>query len=289
VPETSPARSVLLAAWGTAWLRGRVGLDDVVAVVTGDDEPHRVAPIGGNGAGGNGAGGDDEPAPLAWALGRLRGAGAIGLRATLPVPGDVVGLPGPGPFSTAALAAGEGVVVLGAGLGIVPRVQRHGTVREGQAVTVRWERYDVPETGGSALAGLPQVNEAEHDLQAALREATTALLALDIARWRPEVADALRALRAGEGPQRGAAALPPGHPPRAVRLYAQAARLGTVVALAGSDEGGALVAGEVRARRDALAALGRSVHRARLAAANAALEEPRPAGYEHRAGLPRGR
>jgi hypothetical protein len=279
VPETSPARSVLLAAWGTAWLRGRVGLDDVVAVVTGNDEPHDVVAVGAQ---------DPEPAPLAWALGRLRSAGATGLRAALPVPGDVVGLPGPAPFSTAALAAGEGVMVLGAGLGLVPHVHRHGTPREGEAVTVRWERYDVPEPAGPALAGLPQVNEAEHDLQSALGEATAALLALDVARWRPEVADALRALRAGEGPQRGAAALPPGHPPRAVRLYAQAERLGTVVTLADSDEGGALVAGEVRARREALAALGRAVHRARLAAANAALAEPRPAGYGgHRAGSPR--
>jgi hypothetical protein len=35
-------RSVLLAFWATAVLGRRVGIDEAVARVTGDDEPHRL-------------------------------------------------------------------------------------------------------------------------------------------------------------------------------------------------------------------------------------------------------
>ena len=37
-------RSARLAAWGTAWLQGRASVPGVVRAVTGDDEPHAVAP-----------------------------------------------------------------------------------------------------------------------------------------------------------------------------------------------------------------------------------------------------
>ena len=270
----SPRRSVLLAAWGTAWLQGRVGLDDVVAAVSGDDLPHVVVRPEETSAVDAPWADDAGPAPFAWSLGRLRGAGARGLRAVLPVPGDVLGVPGPGQFSEAALSVGEGVVVVGTPLGLVPRVERHGTALEGVTVSVRWEQHGVPLDRHGPLGGLPQVSEAEQELGSAVRQTTSTLLALDVARWRPDVAGALRSLRDGDGTQRGAAALPPGHPQRAVRLYAMAERLATVVELAGQDEGGAVAAGEVRCRQDALTGLARAVHRARLAAANAALELP---------------
>jgi hypothetical protein len=271
----SPARSALLAAWTTAWLAGRTGLDDVVAAVTGGEE-HAVR-----------TGDADGPAPLAWTLGRLRGAGAWAVRAVLPVPGDVVGLPGPGAFSRAALTSGEGAVVLGAASGFVPHAQVHASPFDGEVTTVRWDVHEVPETLGPALGGLPQVAEAEAALADAVRETTTALLALDVARWRPEVAGALRSLREGGGPQAGAGALPPGHPARAVRLYASAERMRTVLELAAADEGGAVVAAEARERSGALSGLGRAVHRARLAAVNAGVEElaaagPSPRPVEHR-------
>ena len=92
-------RSGVLAAWTSAWLAGEAAYDDVVARVTGDDEPHRVT----------GLPGVDGETPLGWALPVLRERSPDGVRAVLPVAGDPRGLPGPGPFTTAALAAGEAV------------------------------------------------------------------------------------------------------------------------------------------------------------------------------------
>ena len=55
-------RSGVLAAWTSAWLAGEAAYDDVVARVTGDDEPHRVT----------GLPGVAGETPLGWALPVLR-------------------------------------------------------------------------------------------------------------------------------------------------------------------------------------------------------------------------
>ena len=112
-------RSGVLAAWTSAWLAGEAAYDDVVARVTGDDEPHRVT----------GLPGSDGDTPLGWALPVLRERSPEGVQAVLPVAGDPRGLPGPGPFTTAALAAGEAVV--GRGIGLVPTVTAHLNMAKG--------------------------------------------------------------------------------------------------------------------------------------------------------------
>ena len=241
-------RSGVLAAWTSAWLAGEAAYDDVVARVTGDDEPHRVT----------GLPGVAGETPLGWALPVLRERSPEGVRAVLPVAGDPRGLPGPGPFTTAALAAGEAVV--GRGLGLVPRVTEHGSVAD-RTCTVLWTAYELVEPVPDPLT----VPEAEHDLTAATRDAASALAALDVASWRPEVADELARMRRGVTPE-----LPPGHDGRAVRLLASADRLAAVLDLARADApGGAVTGAEARARDDALRPLATAVRRARQAAYNA--------------------
>jgi hypothetical protein len=241
-------RSGVLAAWASAWLAGEAAYDDVVARVTGADEPHRVT----------GLPGVDGAAPLGWALPVLRERSPEGVRAVLPVAGDPRGLPGPGPLTTAALAAGE--AVFGRGLGLVPRVTEHGTA-EDLTCSVLWTAYELVEPAPDPLT----VPEAEHELTAATREAASALAALDVASWRPEVADGLAKVRRGVTPE-----LPPGHDARAVRLLASADRLAAVLDLARADApGGAVTGAEARARDDALRPLATAVRRARQAAYNA--------------------
>ena len=242
-------RSGVFAAWASAWLAGEAAYDDVLTRVTGADEPHRVA----------GAPVADTEVPLGWVLPVLRERSSDGVSVVLPVPGDPRGLPGPGPFSTAALAAGE--AVLGRGFGLVPAITEHGSALGSRTTCVRWTAYEVAAPAPDPLT----VAEAEHDLTAATRDAASALAALDIASWRPEMADGLARVRRGSTPD-----LPPGHDGRAVRLLAQADRLATVLDLAAGDApGGSVTSAEARARDEALRPLRTAVRRARVAAYNA--------------------
>jgi hypothetical protein len=246
----SHLRSGLLAAWGSAFLGARIGYDQALARVVGTDLPHRVA----------GLPGADGEVPLGWALGAWRDLGVAAPRLVLPVPGDPRGLPGPGGFSVAAMAAGEGVH--GGGLGLVPAVTRHGSELSSAAFGVCWQAFaEVSAVAADPLA----VSEAEHDLSGALREAASTLAAVDAPSWRPELAGDLARVR-----RVSAAALPPGCPPRAVRLLAHADRLAAVLELADADApGGALTAAAATARAEALRPLWTAVRRARLAAYNA--------------------
>jgi len=242
-------RSGLLAVWANAWLEGRASYDEAVARVTGGDEPHRVAGLPGT-----------EEVPLGWALTELRTRGGPGLRLVLPVAGDPRGLPLGTDFAAAALETGE--AVLGPGLGLVPMVTLHGSQHGSQAVTVRWQVYEAFEPRPDPLS----VADAEHDLTATLRDVARGLAELDVASWRPEIAEAVASMRQ-TGPR---LELPGGHDPRATRLLAQAERLAVVLTLADSDApGGSVTSQEARTRADLLRPLATAVRRARLAAYNA--------------------
>ena len=257
-------RSGVFAAWASAWLAGEAAYDDVVARVTGDDEPHRVTglPVGQASPGAPAGSHEARPVadvPLGWVLPVLRERSPDGVSAVLPVPGDPRGLPGPGPFTAAALAAGEAVVARG--IALVPRVTEHGSALGSRTTCVLWAAYQVGEPTPDPIT----VAEAEHELNAAIRDAASALAALDVASWRPEVADGLAKVRRGSAPD-----LPPGHDGRAVRLLAQADRLAAVLDLAAADApGGSVTSAETRARDEALRPVATAVRRARLAAYNA--------------------
>ena len=228
--------SARLAWWGTAWLRGHVVTDLVVDAVLGDDATHAVA----------GLPGTDRTETLVVALGRLRALGASGIGAAFPAEGDPVGLGGPPTFNAEALDVGEAVVVADAGLGLVPR-------RTGAAVT--WTVHP------AARRQLPDVGEADRGLRAALVDSANELARLDVARWRPEVADELLNLR-----HRSPVAAPAGVPPRCVELAGRALQAVGIVELALEDDGGAVSAAEIVAREAALLPLARAGRRALVAA-----------------------
>ena len=243
-----------LAWWGTAWLRGHVVADHLIDALVDQDAIHLMAFPG------------SDPEPLMTGLGRLRSEGADALGAALPVEGDPVGLGGPAAFNAAALDVGEAVVAVDAAgftlRGLVPE-------RVGAAVT--W----------SVLAAdrrqLPDVGEADRALRAALPEAADALARLDVARWRPEVADLLMAELSRNVRHRPRLAAPRGVPPRCVELAARGLQALDIVALALVDDGGALTALEAESRRAALRPLGRAARRALVAAASPEVWPPDPA------------
>jgi len=256
-------RSARLVAWGNAWLAGATSLDEAAAEVNGrDDGIHRV-----HGLGARIGDGDGGVEAVTVSLGRLRARGVRRLRLVLPVPGDPSGLPGPPPFNTAALSAGEAVLTVGGEpLGLLPEV--HGPDRPGCAVA--WRVWPVSPTRALAAADVaaPDLATADAALAGAVRDVTAALLAMDVARWHPEVAEAVAGIRAGRcGP-----GLAPGYPPRAHRVLAQAERLAHVAALALASPGAAVSAREIEARREALRPLERAIRRARVAAYNSPCE-----------------
>jgi hypothetical protein len=245
-------RSALLAAWLRAWRAGLASFDELVdhfadpgIEETAEDLPGQLV-----------------PAPLRTALSAFATVPAARIRVVLPAAGDPRGLPGPGPFTSAALAAGEAVVC--GDTGLVPRIEtrRSGSGDHWEVIT--WRGYPVPAAPPDPLT----VPEAEHDLLLALRESADALIRLDVARWRPELAGALTGLRNAE-PE---SALPPGYGPRCHRVLAKAVTVSQILELAAGDApGGAVTAWEAAERDAALRPLAVAARRALVSAVNAPL------------------
>lgn len=228
--------SARLAWWGTAWLRGQVVTDLLIDAVIKDDATHAVA----------GLPGAEGTETLVAGLGRLRALGATSFGATFPAEGDPVGLGGPAAFNADSLEAGESVVVAGSGLGLVPH-------RTGAAVI--WTVHP------AERRQLPDVAEADQQLRLALIESADALARLDVARWRPEIADRLLNLR-----HRESVAAPDGVPPRCADLAGRGLQALDIADLALDDDGGTVSAAEVVAREAALRPLARAGRRALVAA-----------------------
>jgi hypothetical protein len=236
--------STRLAWWGTSWLRGHLVADLVIDAVIDTDATHVVAGLAELGLGGDPGAADG----LMTGLGRLRAEGATGFGAAYPVEGDPVGLGGPKDFNTASLEVGEAVVALGTGVGLVPG-------RVGAAVT--WLAFR------AERRPLPDVGEADRMLREALLRTADDLARLDVARWRPEVADRLSNLR-----HRPRLAFPAGVPPRCVELASRGLQALEIVELALADDGGALTSYDADARRRALVPLARAGRRALVAASS---------------------
>jgi hypothetical protein len=246
-------RSGRFVAWARAWRAGLVPFDDAAVEIAGDEE-HLVAD----------APGTWTDVPLSEGITALSKLHPDEIRLVLPAPGDPRGLPGPGPFTGAALLAGEGVIA--GRLGLVPEVRSHTSGSGDTFETVLWRVYGLPEAPRSADE--PSAAEAEAELSGALAEATRALAKLDVAQWRPELAGALAALRR---PDNGTD-LPPGYDPRARRLFARASVLDRVLALAEHvAPGGAVTGYEAQQRDAALRPLLVACRRALVAACNAPL------------------
>jgi hypothetical protein len=251
--------SAALVAWGNAWLTGHVGLDEAVDAVERLGGPHVAV----------GVPDKHEEMPLRTGLAALRVSGLSALRLALPAPGDPLGLTGPPAFNTTAIDAGEAVLATVGDrmLGLIPAEDRRGSSYVGTC-------WSVHETQGG-VADTPLLPEADHQLTLAVREATEALMSVDSAlEWRPEIAEALSALREAHTHEQ-VGGLAPGYPARAHRVAALAGRLSVVVDLARSTEDAALSATQVRRRGEALRTLDRAVRRARVAACNSVLDPVR--------------
>ena len=234
---TALPRSADLAVWFTSWAAGEVSLDDARDAIVAGDTAHDVL----------GLPGETEPVPLILALGRLRGEGARAAGLALPVPGDPLGLAGPPAFNADAVDAEEAVVLDGVDAGLVPHAVGAGVVWRFHPAVSRRQ--------------VPDLAEADTALRRALLDAANALAGLDVARWRPEVADELTAFRRPVD-----LLLPPGMGDRAVRLAGLAARCRTVVELALEDDGGSVTAAEADARTETLRPLDRAARRGLVAA-----------------------
>ncbi len=248
-------RAGRFVAWGNAVLAGLVSPDTAAERICGRDSCHRVL---------NWAGQDADT--LTVALARLRTAGATGLRLVLPVPGDVLGLPGPAAFNVDALAAGEAVLIDGSpdsgdGWGLIPTVLDEN-LDHCPGTAVHWQAARVNTGPGDQ----PTLGEAERELAETMRAATDALDALDVARWRPEAADRISEIRSGAKTD----LLAPGYPARAHRVLALAQRVAAIAQLAADDDGAAFNLGGMAGRDAELRALIRAARRAQLAAYNCA-------------------
>ncbi len=245
-------RSVVLALWLQEVGAGAAPVRRLLEAVQGDDEPHGVRIA-------------DDSAELGGTLSELVAAWASGQRtvaAVLPAPGDPTGVPSA--VSSAATHAGECVLVhtdQGA-WAAVPQVEAFGSVYE-QGHLVTWEVQRAPDWRTTFQGQVGSLAESESELRVALTQATEALAALDVARWRPDAADAIAALRTGVDP---GWALPSGIDGRRVRVLGSAARLRAIVELATADDGGAVNLWQADQRSTALREVDRAARRAMSAA-----------------------
>ena len=262
MPET--ARSARFVAWANAVLGGQVSPDLAAARIAGHDVLHLVDGL---------PEGDRQTLPVV--LARLSAYAVPAVRLVLPVFGDPVGLPAASAMTTAALVAGEAVL-------LPPRAEgMFGLVPVEDDGSVVWTAYPAPpapelglgpqpaQPAQPAQLALPTLAEADRDLAVALREATDLLADLDLARWDPDSAEAVDLLRRGRLDGDG---LAPGYPNRAHEVLARARRLRAIVELAGRGDGAAVTARESAARIAALVPLDRAARYAEMAAYNAVLE-----------------
>lgn len=217
-------------------MRGLVTPDDLVDALQEGCGTHLIA----------GLTPESGTTSLLFGLASLRNQGADHLGAAFPAEGDPVGLGGPSGFNQRALEVGEAVLAPGAGWGLTPTDMGDGWIWRAEPAQRR---------------PLVDVGEADRGLRSALLEAAETLADLDVARWRPEVADSLMNLR--HGPHLVA---PAGTPVRCVEVAARAWQALEICELALDDDGGAVTAAEASSRKAALAPLDRAGRRALTAA-----------------------
>lgn len=271
---------MLLALWLSEADAGAVPVQRTLDAVQGDDEPHRVV-VASSAVPGlpglPGLPGPDSPAAGSGGatLADLVAAWASGPRtvaAVLPAPGDPAGAPAV--IAGAAQGAGEAVLAStpDGDFAAVPQVEVFGSAYEcGHLVT--WQVHPVPSWRTTLVGHVGTLAEAERDLVSALARATEALVALDVAHWRPEVAEQIAALRTTADPR---GLLPPGLEPRRVRVIGTALRLRAIIDLATADDGAAVNLWQADQRSTALRDVDRAARRALAVATHPGAEAPDP-------------
>lgn len=250
-PGVGLPRSVHLAVW-IPHVDDPADVRTALAAVEQDDEPHTVS----------GVDGVEVPGPALADLLVEWGGTTSAVAASLPVPGDVGGVPAT--VSAHAVDAGEAVLVDGP-MGphcLVPEIVEFGSVHEiGHMVT--WQVHASPPWALGLVGALGSVNDAEGELRSALLTATEALDSLDVARWRPDAAEVISSLRSPVDP---GWRLPTGMDQRRARVIALAARLRTIIGLTAGDSGGAVNQWQADQRAAALHHIDDAARRAMAAA-----------------------
>lgn len=214
-------RAAVLVAWVRAMRGHACTLDDAAAEIMAGDEHVAFERMGPDG---------EHPVLRDVLLELVAQTGPIEL--ALPVPGDVRGLPGAGSWTAPALDAGEAVVTHASVL--VPVVEAFGNDIEGYTTVTRWQIHD-----RSAVMAQPRphagIAEADRELRAALTTAVDHLAGVDVARWSPELAEAvadIRTLRRSGDPF--ASGLPRSYGPQARELIARAGVVERIIDAANS-------------------------------------------------------
>lgn len=175
-PDLLPLpRALALSLWASSYLRGDCGPDDAVLGAHGHGHRHVEHA------------GEDL---FDW-MTSVRRLPLPALRPALPTPGRIAGLPGPPAAVTAALEAGQAVVVTAAGLAeqtLVPATEVIGS--EGaEGIVVRW---DVIAGTGRSVAP-PGGSGAREAFLQALRRAARGTTRLDLVPDEPLAASSLPA------------------------------------------------------------------------------------------------
>lgn len=145
---------------------------------------------------------------------------------------------------------------------LVPDVEPFGSALE-QGFFVTWELVRIEAWEHRALGTVGSLSEAERGLQRGLREATEALMELDVSRWRDTAGGAIAALRETVDLRPW---LPPTLDPRRSHVFQSAARLRAIVDLATEDDGGAVNLWQADQRSTALREVDRVARHAMAAA-----------------------
>ena len=280
--------SVSLSIWANAWLAGAAAPDDVLDALTRWTPKHSVTAYDSVAA---------ERTGLPWP--DLVDAGAVSLLQTirtaaqsagappaivltLPVPGDVRGLPAGTQFGRDAITAGEAIIVghLGNTIGLVPDLEYPDSpVIDGDfefefefepdLSALSWTVYSL---AGTPPPEYPDLGDAEYRLRDAVRSAADALGALRAGTSGTEVADPRRMVeQALESIQ--SHRIPDHAPTRAVRVLENAAHVDAIIAVsAGLIPSGLQSSSEVQLASDALRPLTSVVRSARLAAVSSILQ-----------------
>lgn len=243
-------RAASSGAWLTAVLRGTVGVEQALDVLSTDGEPPLFLTSG-----------ENEPLTLPFAVARWRQLGVLGWIYLPVAPGDAARLPGPTTFAAAALDRGVALVAVGEPLiGLIPA--------DGDEDGI-WGEYP---TSGPARGYVDSPAEADRSLLEELNVGVAALDGNDLASWRSD-ADELRGQWAVAEP------MPPGTDPRSERLALRSRRILELLEAAGTDDGGGgRTAAEMAIRRSALADLSRAARHAHAVAWNTGLGRPPKTG-----------
>ncbi|WP_460354228.1 hypothetical protein [Mycobacterium sp. ZZG] len=277
--------SVSLSVWANAWLAGAAAPDDVLDALSQWTPKHSVTAYDSVAAERTGLSWPDLDDAASMSLlqtirtaaGRSDAQPTIAL--TLPVPGDVRGLPPGTQFGRDAIASGEAVTVNGidGAIGLVPDFEYQDSFPDdpdddfefsAELSGLSWTVYSF---SSAPPAGHFDLGEAEYQLRDAVRSAADALGALRAGAPGGEVADPRRLVEQVLDATR-MHRIPDHAPTRAVRVLENAAHIDAIITVSsGLIPIGLQSSSEVQLASDALRPLATVVRSARLAAVDAVL------------------